>query len=171
MSNQRSKAATKRARKKASRQPGQAPAEADIASAAELVTATSNTAHADDISHSNMAAAANTSAEAAAAAQAAAGSAGDGCGTAQELLQQPPAPADRAAAQSDWWRCPLSGSVMRDPVLYGSGGHSFEREALEQWLAANPGVDPLSGQPLPPGGGTFLPNHALRNTLQQLHLG
>jgi U-box domain len=72
--------------------------------------------------------------------------------------------------QTDWWRCPLSGSVMRDPVLYGSGGHSFEREALEQWLAANPGVDPLSGQPLPPEGGDLVPNHALRCLIEQLHL-
>jgi U-box domain len=78
--------------------------------------------------------------------------------------------ADAAAAQ-DWWRCPLSGGVMRDPVLYGSGGHSFERAALEQWLAANPGVDTLSRQLLPLGGDDLLPNHALRSLLQQLHLG
>ena len=54
--------------------------------------------------------------------------------------------------ETEWWRCPLSGSVMQYPVLYGSGGHSFEREALEGWLSANPGVDPLSRQPLSPGG-------------------
>jgi U-box domain len=59
---------------------------------------------------------------------------------------------------------------MRDPVLYGSGGHSFKREALEEWLAANPGVDPLTRQPLPFGAATLLPNHALRNMIQQLHL-
>jgi U-box domain len=79
--------------------------------------------------------------------------------------------ADHPAAESDWWRCPLSGEAMRDPVLYGSGGHSFEREALKQWLAANPGVDPLSRQPLPLGRDTPLPNHALRNVIQQLGLG
>ena len=73
--------------------------------------------------------------------------------------------------ETDWWRCPLSGSVMRDPVLYGSGGHSFEREALERWMAANPGVEPLTRQPLPPGGGGVLPNHALRNMIQELQLG
>ena len=61
---------------------------------------------------------------------------------------------------------------MRDPVLYGSEGHSFEREALEEWLAANPGVDPFSRQPLPPeSSGAALPNHTLRNMIQQLHLG
>ena len=59
---------------------------------------------------------------------------------------------------------------MRDPVLYGSGGHSFVRAALEEWLAINPGVDPLSGRQLLPGGDAMLPNHALRNMIQQLHL-
>ena len=59
---------------------------------------------------------------------------------------------------------------MRDPVLCGGGGHSFEREALEQWLTTNPGVDPLSRRPLPPGREALLPNHALRNMLQQLQL-
>ena len=81
-----------------------------------------------------------------------------------------PSASSSAAAPSaaDWCRCALSGRVMRDPVLIGSGGHSFEREALEEWLAANPGVDPLSRQPLPPGSGGVLANHALRNLIQQL---
>ena len=57
---------------------------------------------------------------------------------------------------------------MQDPVLFGRGGHSFEREALEQWLAANPGVDPTTRQPLPPREGTFLASHALRSMIQQL---
>ena len=59
---------------------------------------------------------------------------------------------------------------MRDPVLCGCEGHSFEREALEQWLAANPGVHPLSRQPLQAGEDSMLPNHALRNMIQQLSL-
>ena len=85
------------------------------------------------------------------------------------MSQQPAAAADHPAAEPRWWRCPLSGKVMRDPVLYGDEGHSFERAALEEWLAANPGVDPLSRQPLPPGASNgVLPNHALRNLLQQM---
>ena len=88
------------------------------------------------------------------------------------MSQQPAAAADHPAVQSDWWCCPLSGKVMRDPVLYGSEGHSFEREALEEWLAANPGMQPLSRQPLPPGTSNgMLPNHALRNLLQQMQPG
>jgi U-box domain len=81
-----------------------------------------------------------------------------------------PAAHTAAMAGSDWWRCPLSGQVMQDPVLYGSEGHSFEREALECWVAANPGVDPFTGQPLPPEGNRVLPNYALRSIIQQLRL-
>ena len=51
-----------------------------------------------------------------------------------------------------------------------SQGHSFERAALEAWLAANPGVDPLARQLLLPEASTLLPNHALRNMIQQLQL-
>ncbi len=59
---------------------------------------------------------------------------------------------------------------MHDPVLYGSEGHSFERAALEQWLAANPGVHPINRQPLLQGEGRdVLPNDALRNMIQQMH--
>jgi U-box domain len=87
------------------------------------------------------------------------------------LVQQVRVGAGDAAVQADWARCSLSGKMMRDPVLFGSGGHSFEREALEEWLAANPGVDPLSRQPLPPEcSGAVLPNHTLRNMIQQMHL-
>ena len=51
---------------------------------------------------------------------------------AADLLQQSSAVhAARASVQQDWWRCTLSGKVMRDPVLYGIGGHSFERAILE----------------------------------------
>ena len=80
-------------------------------------------------------------------------------------LQQAVADISHAAADTDLY-CPLSGEVMRDPVLYGGGGHSFEREVLEEWVAANPGVHPLSQQPLPPGTSAVLPNHALRNIIQ-----
>jgi hypothetical protein len=45
----------------------------------------------------------------------------------------------------------------------------FEREALEEWLAANPGVHPLSRQPLLLSKHYLLPNHALRNMIQQLY--
>ena len=58
---------------------------------------------------------------------------------------------------------------MQDPVLYGSEGHSFERAALEQWLAADPGVHPVSRQLLLPGEGRdVLLNDAPHNMVQQM---
>ena len=78
------------------------------------------------------------SAEVAGAVQAAAATSRNGAGAAKSPPQQSAADAIRQAAESDWWRCLLSGKVMQDPVLYGDGGHSLEREALEQWRVANP---------------------------------
>jgi U-box domain len=81
-----------------------------------------------------------------------------------------PAADAAAVAGPDWSRCPLSGKVMRDPVLYGSEGHSFERAALERWVGTNPGVDRLTGQPLPPEGDRVLPNHAQHDPAAALGL-
>ena len=60
---------------------------------------------------------------------------------------------------------------MRDPVLWGTEGQSFERKALEEWLAAHPGVHPLTRQAVPPEACSVVPNRALRDLLQQLQLG
>ena len=74
------------------------------------------------------------------------------------------------AEKSAWLRCPSSGKVACGiPCHLGEGRRSFEREALKQWLDAKPGVHPLSKQPLPPGASSgMLPNHAMRNMIQQL---
>jgi U-box domain len=109
--------------------------------------------------------------EAAPAQHYSAGSPDDSPGAHQTPVLQQPAiamDASHAKKEPEWWRCPLSGEVMRDPVLWGGEGHSFEREALEQWLAANPGVHPLGEQPLPLEADSMLPNHALRNLIQHL---
>lgn len=173
-SGQRSKAAAKRARKKAAKQ--QAAAAVSSAQVIDVVadpaTALSGSAgQAETFSCSGTPArteTAQTQKLPAAPATTASGSR-DVSGASAVPLQS--AAADHMpAAQSDWWRCPLSGGVMRDPVLYGSSGHSFERDALQEWATANPGVEPLSRQPLPPGSGAVLPNHALRNMIQQLRL-
>ena len=179
-SGQRSKATSKRARKKAARQ--QAAASARGAQAAGGVTdaaATSDSAAQGQVVADSFSAPTSGAlqTDAAAVPPAAPLAASDSTATADDLPARRPAaagavPAADAAvvAGPDWSRCPLSGKVMRDPVLYGSEGHSFEREALERWVVPNPGVDPLTGQPLPPDGDRVLPNHALRNMIQQLHL-
>ena len=175
VSGQRSKAAAKRARKKAARQQA-----ATAASNAHIINVTGlavdpatlisgSAGEAEAISGSSPPAGAD--AAQLDAAQATASSSCDDPSVLEAPLQSTAAD-HMPAAQSDWWRCPLSGRVMRDPVLYGSSGHSFEREALEEWSEANPGVEPLSRQPLPPGSTcALLPNHALRNMIQQLRLG
>ena len=151
---QRSKALSKRARKKAARQQAAASAQGAQAAGGATAAATSDSAAQGQAAASCSSAPTLVQTDAAAAPPAAAlvssGSPGRG-----DLPDQQPAatgamPAGHAAvvARSDWWRCPLSGKVMRDPVLYGSEGHSFEQETLERWAVSNPGVDPLTGQPL-----------------------
>ncbi|XP_076898619.1 U-box domain-containing protein 43-like [Bidens hawaiensis] len=43
--------------------------------------------------------------------------------------------------------CPITGDVMEDPVETPTG-HSFEREAIEKWLAAENNVCPVTKTPL-----------------------
>jgi U-box domain len=168
-SGQRSKAAIKRARKKSANQAATAEQNKQAARrAAEPAAAGAREAH-DQAPESEQQLtpqpAANTVAPQAAAITAQSSPSGG------RLPTQQSTGATAATAGREWLRCPLSGSFMRDPVLFGGEGHSFEREALEEWLAANPGVDPLSRQPLPPeSSGAMLPNHALRNMIQQMHL-
>jgi U-box domain len=173
-SGQRSKAATKRARKKAAKQQAAdaAASRAQVANTAALAAAVtpSPARQAAVTSRCSTPGTEDAQLEESPAVQARVGSLRDDSGASEVPLQSTAAD-HMPAAQSDWWRCPLSGRVMRDPVLYGSSGHSFEREALEEWAAANPGVQPLSREPMPPGSSAVLSNHALRNMIQQLRLG
>lgn len=169
---QSSRAAAKRARKKAAKQQASAGARPKAAAAGTAagppVVIPSPDEQAAASCRSTMPASDELAAEPAYNVPSKAG--GDGSSSDEVAMsQQPAAAADHPAVQSDWWRCPLSGKVMRDPVLFGGEGHSFEREALQEWLAANPGMHPLSRQPLPPkASNSMLPNHALRNLLQQM---
>jgi U-box domain len=165
-SSQTRKAAAKRARKKMAKQRAATadPAVHVAGNTAQPAAATCGAAEAAHASNSSLSAA-----EAHAQPQPAAAAAAD---TDLPPVWSAETAADQPAATSDWWRCPLSGRVMRDPVLCGGSGHSFERAALEQWLADHPGVEPLTWQPLPPGAASdMLPNHALRNMIQQRQLG
>jgi U-box domain len=171
---QPSKAAAKRARKKAARQRAAAasPAE-DLGGTAAQHPANEAAGSDQPLSSSCSSTLVTESAPRAAAAELQTSACGrhDTAGDANLLLPHSAAKATGATAESDWWRCPLSGNGMRDPVLCGGEGHSFERAALEHWMATNPGVDPVSRQPLPPGAGNVVPNHALRSLLaQHLHL-
>ena len=58
--------------------------------------------------------------------------------------------------------CPITLEVMRDPVI-ASDGHSYERAAIERWLAGHR-TSPLTGRALPHGD--LIPNHRLRSLIE-----
>ena len=59
--------------------------------------------------------------------------------------------------------CPISQSMMRVPVV-AADGHSYEKKAIEQWLAGGKTTSPLTGMKLTH---TLLtPNHNLRSEIQ-----
>ena len=61
--------------------------------------------------------------------------------------------------------CPITQELMRDPVT-AADGHSYERTAIEQWLASSD-LSPLTGQRLPHKQLTR--SHALRNAIEEEH--
>ena len=61
--------------------------------------------------------------------------------------------------------CPITGEIMEDPVITVDG-HSYEREAIEEWFSRGRIISPLTGSPL---GTTHLtPNHALKKAIAEL---
>ena len=67
--------------------------------------------------------------------------------------------------EMDWMSCRLTGVRLVDPVV-AADGESYERSALEAWLADKGPVSPATGAPLEHT--MLLPNHALRSTLERL---
>lgn len=60
--------------------------------------------------------------------------------------------------------CPIAGEVMRDPVILSSCAHTFDREAIEEWLDRHSTCPECHGQT----DGTLTPNLALKKTIQDL---
>ena len=58
-------------------------------------------------------------------------------------------------------RCPITLEVMHDPVIAGDG-HSYEREAIERWLAKKL-TSPKTGATLETN--VVFPNHAMRQMI------
>ncbi len=58
--------------------------------------------------------------------------------------------------------CPITFDLMRDPVLLGNTGHTFERAAISDWLQTH-NTDPLTNQRLTDA--TLTPNFALRDAI------
>jgi len=61
------------------------------------------------------------------------------------------------------WLCPISLSIMKDPVI-AQDGHTYEREAITQWFATND-RSPKTNEPL--SSTALIANIALRNTIQE----
>ena len=59
--------------------------------------------------------------------------------------------------------CPLTLSIMMEPVLDGQG-NSFEKKAILKWLKKNT-ISPISRRPLHEG--MLIPNHALREVIHE----
>ena len=62
------------------------------------------------------------------------------------------------------FECPITNDIMIDPVV-ASDGHSYERTAIEDWIARNP-VSPVTNQPL--SSSELISNHNLRSQIQKV---
>lgn len=60
------------------------------------------------------------------------------------------------------YRCPITGKIMRDPVLTADG-YTYEREAIAKWLIYND-TNPLTYELLV--NKNLIPNHPVRNIIQ-----
>jgi Mg-chelatase subunit ChlD len=61
------------------------------------------------------------------------------------------------------WKCSITLEIMKEPVIC-SDGHTYEREAIEQWLITN-NNSPMTRLPI--DRYTLTPNIALRNLIQE----
>jgi hypothetical protein len=64
----------------------------------------------------------------------------------------------------DAFLCPITRDIMCDPVIC-SDGHTYEREAIEQWLRSN-SRSPKTNQHLP--SRTLIPNHSMKQAIDAM---
>ena len=62
------------------------------------------------------------------------------------------------------FECPITNDIMNDPVV-ASDGHSYERTAIQQWIARNP-ASPVTNEPL--SSCELISNHNLRSQIQKV---
>ena len=68
-----------------------------------------------------------------------------------------------ASATPDEYLCPITLSIMTDPVI-GSDGRTYERSAITQWLRSNP-HSPLTREPMTLS--VLKPNYALKSAIER----
>lgn len=98
-----------------------------------------------------------------ASASASAGASAGASAAVESGAEAAPAPAPDTDAHDDLdipqeFMCAITKELFRCPVIT-SDGHSYERDAIKQWLEANE-TSPLTGQALPDK--VLRPNHSLR---------
>ena len=74
-------------------------------------------------------------------------------------------------ALHQFFLCPLTHQLMADPVV-AADGHTYEREAIEQWLQhqqahGKPLTSPKTNEPL--AHSHLIPNHQLRALIREAH--
>lgn len=62
--------------------------------------------------------------------------------------------------------CSITFDVMKDPVILAGTGHTYERAAIEEWLATS-GKDPITSKVLKKNDRTLIPNHAIRTAIEE----
>jgi len=62
--------------------------------------------------------------------------------------------------------CPITLSLMVDPVICTADGITYEREAIESWLRNNK-TSPTTNLVIPPNA-MLIPNHALRGAIEEV---
>ncbi|KAK3413302.1 hypothetical protein EUGRSUZ_I01874 [Eucalyptus grandis] len=83
----------------------------------------------------------------------------------QEAVMKPKADRPRhREAVPDEFLCPVSGSLMADPVIVPSG-HSFERASVEACKSLGFVPPALAGDVAAPDFSALIPNHALKSTI------
>uniref|UniRef100_A0A6C0APV3 U-box domain-containing protein n=1 Tax=viral metagenome TaxID=1070528 RepID=A0A6C0APV3_9ZZZZ len=65
----------------------------------------------------------------------------------------------------DEFICPITTSIMSDPVI-GSDGHTYERSAITEWLRAHT-TSPITREPMNVQG--LRPNHSLKSMIQRFN--
>eukprot|EP01051_Picozoa_sp_SAG22_P007775 SAG22_NODE_560_length_9102_cov_54.310785_2_plen_160_part_00 len=72
---------------------------------------------------------------------------------------------DSASCADDSFLCPVTVEIMREPVVCADG-HSYERAAITRWFQDHD-TSPATGLPL--AHTNLVPNHSLRNAIEEWH--
>ena len=64
------------------------------------------------------------------------------------------------------FRCKISFDLMKDPVILGTTGHTFDRQNIEAWFMTH-NTNPLTNLELSPENQILIPNISLREAIEE----